>query len=604
MFSIRSIATLSITALACGSFAQASLTEIPKLGIEYWLPNQISGDGSTVLGYDGDFNIAIWKNGVISDAPFIVELAYIGRFGLTYDGRLMGSGDSGPFIWSPTTGTQMLPGNGGPFLMSGDGKVMVGRAGDQALCYWDSTGFHELPSTNDWQEVYAINYDGSQFGGASSDYPTQYFAYTDNFHAGNPPTAGSAKPVLYTRTGSTYTYSYPTDSLPGQNFATEGRMACMQPDGSFITNAYALNDALVNGTYQLANCKGVSSFLHSPGHPVSGVGSPQNLEAFACSSNGKVVVGRKVRANGAGFSIGDGMISFGNDTEDVKQFAAERGLDLSKWSGIFLFGCSADGTRILGTGYDPAGHFQNILLSVKARALAFAPDSNAVQGGSDAGAFAILDYVAGTGMKVSVSSDNSSVVPSGTYPLPVGDNYAPFQFHTNKVGADTLVDVTFTMGTSKATVPLLLTADVPSSPSLAAISANPSAVASGTPGVTGTVSFTGPLPSGASVMLGSGNATAVTLPPVVYVKGGAQNAQFPISTHGVDGTTLVSIVAHYNGHFVQSTMTVLPLSIRGISATPNPVVGGSNVNVTLTFNGLANNPQPGTFTSSNPAVLP
>jgi uncharacterized repeat protein (TIGR03803 family) len=73
----------------------------------------------------------------------------------------------------------------------------------------------------------------------------------------------------------------------------------------------------------------------------------------------------------------------------------------------------------------------------------------------------------------------------------------------------------------------------------------------------GTVTLSGPAPSGnAVVTVSSSNSSVVSVPATVTVPAGATSASFAVSTKRVKSTQTVSIKASYNGGSVSATLTI------------------------------------------------
>jgi uncharacterized repeat protein (TIGR03803 family) len=93
-------------------------------------------------------------------------------------------------------------------------------------------------------------------------------------------------------------------------------------------------------------------------------------------------------------------------------------------------------------------------------------------------------------------------------------------------------------------------------PKLTGLALAPPSVAGGQIS-TGTVTLSGPAPSGnTAVTLSSGNSSIVSVPATVIVPAGASSASFPASTKRVKRATAVTINAAYNGVSVSATLTV------------------------------------------------
>jgi hypothetical protein len=96
-------------------------------------------------------------------------------------------------------------------------------------------------------------------------------------------------------------------------------------------------------------------------------------------------------------------------------------------------------------------------------------------------------------------------------------------------------------------------------PSLTSLTLNPSSVVGGPLGSsTGTVTLSGPAPSGGAVVsLSSSNPSVASVPASVTVPAGATSATFTVNTSVVVVSTTVTISASYNGTTQTATLTVL-----------------------------------------------
>jgi hypothetical protein len=160
---------------------------------------------------------------------------------------------------------------------------------------------------------------------------------------------------------------------------------------------------------------------------------------------------------------------------------------------------------------------------------------------------------------------------------------------------------------------------VPASLFLSSFALNPTSVTGGNSS-TGTVTLSGPAPSGGAQVALSSNNSAASVPSSVTVPAGATSATFPVKTSVVAASTPVTISASYGGVTLTATLTVTAgpnytlsasptiLSIvqgtRGtstITATPQNGFGGS---VSLSASGLLSgvtasfSPNPATTTST------
>ncbi len=208
-----------------------------------------------------------------------------------------------------------------------------------------------------------------------------------------------------------------------------------------------------------------------------------------------------------------------------------------------------------------------------------------IAGGNTASGSANLIGQAGpSGTIVTLSSSNTAVasVPS-TVTVSAGAVKAPFVISTSAVLTTQTVTITGTALGKSATVTLTV---VPTG--LASISVSPATLVGGnTP--TGTVTLTGPAPTGGTVVsLSSANSKAV-VPASVTVAAGAKTASFAIPTSGVDTSTAIVLTATLGATSKTCTLTLLPAWPMTLTVTPSTVTGGSATVVTgkIALNGRA-----------------
>jgi hypothetical protein len=130
----------------------------------------------------------------------------------------------------------------------------------------------------------------------------------------------------------------------------------------------------------------------------------------------------------------------------------------------------------------------------------------------------------------------------------------------------------------------------PGGTTLSSVALNPTSVTGGSPS-TGTVTLSGPAPSGgAAVSLSSDNTAAATVPAIVTVSYGATSATFAVSTSTVTASTPVTITASYGGGTKTASLTVTPpgsATLSAIALNPMSVTGGSPSTGTVTLSGPA-----------------
>src|SRR6266576_2292915 len=132
---------------------------------------------------------------------------------------------------------------------------------------------------------------------------------------------------------------------------------------------------------------------------------------------------------------------------------------------------------------------------------------------------------------------------------------------------------------------------VPASSSLSSVSLNPASVAGGNSS-TGTVTLSGPAPTGGAQVALSSNNGAASVPSSVTVPAGATTATFPVNTTTVASSTTVTISAAYGGVTTTASLTVTPApppppTLSSLSLNPTSVAGGNSSTGTVTVNGAA-----------------
>jgi len=125
---------------------------------------------------------------------------------------------------------------------------------------------------------------------------------------------------------------------------------------------------------------------------------------------------------------------------------------------------------------------------------------------------------------------------------------------------------------------------------LSSLILNPTSVTGGNSS-TGTVTLSGPAPTGgAQVTLSSSNTTVARVPSSVTVAAGATSATFTVSTSAVAASTPVIISASYGGVTLTATLTVNPAPVApSITAQPvsQTVTAGQTATFSVTASGTA-----------------
>src|SRR6266852_1694407 len=179
-------------------------------------------------------------------------------------------------------------------------------------------------------------------------------------------------------------------------------------------------------------------------------------------------------------------------------------------------------------------------------------------GSSSAGTVTLSGPAPAGGAQVTLSSSNTTAarVPSSVT-VTAGATSATFTVSTSAVAASTTVTISASYAGATRSASLTVTPAPPPPPTLSSLTLNPSSVVGGLEDSTGTVTLTGPAPSGgAQVFLSSSNGAA-SVPSRVIVPAGASNATFTVRTSAVFMSTSATISASYNGTTRTATLGVL-----------------------------------------------
>jgi len=175
-------------------------------------------------------------------------------------------------------------------------------------------------------------------------------------------------------------------------------------------------------------------------------------------------------------------------------------------------------------------------------------------GSSSAGTVTLSGPAPSGGAVVSLSSSNpiAAMIPSSVT-VAAGATSATFTVSTNPVGTSTSATISASYGGVTRTASLAVT-----SATLSSLTLNPTNVTGGSSAV-GTVTLSGPAPSGGVVVtLSSNNVLVANTPSSVTVPAGSTSASFSITTLPVLLQTTVRISASYRAKTLSANLTVSP----------------------------------------------
>jgi hypothetical protein len=193
-------------------------------------------------------------------------------------------------------------------------------------------------------------------------------------------------------------------------------------------------------------------------------------------------------------------------------------------------------------------------------AAAIIPNS-VVGAGTVQGKVHIMNVAPAGGQVYTLTSSKPSVasVPASVT-VPAGASSATFAVTTHSVAVSTPVMITvWSEGNGDHPI-LWVDPGSPAPPgvaTLASLTVSPTSVAGGAPSQ-GTVTLSGPAPSGGAVVALSSSGSAASVPATLTVSGGAASATFGITTTTVSSSTPVTITATYAGVNQSATLTVTP----------------------------------------------
>src|SRR2546430_728232 len=194
-------------------------------------------------------------------------------------------------------------------------------------------------------------------------------------------------------------------------------------------------------------------------------------------------------------------------------------------------------------------------------------------GDSSTGTVTLSGPAPSGGAQVALSSSDPSVatVPSSVT-VAAGATSATFTagISTLSLPAALLISTTPTPAAKPSS--LTLTPSPP--PTLTSLTLSPTSATGGNSS-TGTVTLSGPAPSGgAQVALSSNDTSVATVPSIVTVAAGATSATFTVSTSAVSASTTVAISATYAGVTKTAWLTVNP------APPPTPTLSSLTLNPT------------------------
>jgi WD40 repeat protein len=230
-----------------------------------------------------------------------------------------------------------------------------------------------------------------------------------------------------------------------------------------------------------------------------------------------------------------------------------------------------------------AGSSQSATLTLVPIALAsISLNPSTVAGGNLSTGTASLNGLAPKGgVVVKLTSSLSGVTVPASVTILAGSSSATFAVKTSAVGIQKVATITGKLGTVSQSATLTV-----NPPVLLSVNVNPSSV-TGSGSSTGTVTLSGPAPSGGLVVKLSSSLSSVTTPVSMTVATGKSTATFTAKTTPVGTQTRATITASLNGAAETATLTVNPPALASLTLSPTTVTGGKTSTGTVKISAAA-----------------
>lgn len=184
------------------------------------------------------------------------------------------------------------------------------------------------------------------------------------------------------------------------------------------------------------------------------------------------------------------------------------------------------------------------------------------------------------GTVVALASDKAQAAVPANITVAAGQTSATFTVSTTPVTAQVIANISATLAVKKSKA---LTIKPPAVSALAL--APTSLIGGGTS--TGTVTLTGPAPTGGIVVTLGSSKSEATLPASVTVAAGSKTATFTVNTAVVYSSVVAAISAAAGGVTKPTNLTIKPNAVKTLVLTPATVMGGSGSTGKVTLSAAA-----------------
>lgn len=265
---------------------------------------------------------------------------------------------------------------------------------------------------------------------------------------------------------------------------------------------------------------------------------------------------------------------------------------------VVVFGVAHSSTAAQDNGVNSGLLIDSVYLAPVLTTVTVVP--NSISGGSTTtGTVKLSGAAGGSGIAVSLSSNNGAATVPSSATVASGGTAKSFTINTTAVASNQTVTIKATLDNTSVSATLTVTA-----PTISKLTVSPTTIAGGPSSSTGTVTLVNPAPPGGALVTLSSNNAAATVGASTTVGGGTTAKSFTISTTAVATTQNVTISATYQGYTKNVTLTLNPGPITYVSVSPTSVKGGSS-NPTGTVHLLNPAPTGGaqvSMASDNPSV--
>ena len=322
--------------------------------------------------------------------------------------------------------------------------------------------------------------------------------------------------------------------------------------------------------------------------------TPPDISNIAYSPNPIPVTGATVHISATVVDVSLPVASVVFNVRDVsgnavRNVTGQVGSDGQTYSGDVLVdpNTRADriGESIFITATDAAGNAVTVLGAFqdnRPHLSGFTVTPNSVTGGTSSTGTVVVDNPALTGgFVVSLASDNVAATVPATVTIASGATTGTFTVATVPVPSATSAKLSASAGTASLTQNLGI-----APPVLSGLALSPAFVFGGD-GSTGTVTLSGPAPTGGTTVSLASNNLAATVPPSVTIPAGGSSATFAVTTTAVSSNVSATISAVLNGVTKTAKLGVDAPQLTSLITVPPSVYGGASSTCTVTLTGIA-----------------